>query len=119
MLTRYLARIEPWAFSEAREPTKQIIPTNRTLIVNTEDSRSLPPRCKDAMLAAKITQAHRSKQHRDPDPEFAVNDRVMLATARRRRDYMQAKDGRVAKFMPRFDGPCLQRSRRDNDTASP
>jgi Chromo (CHRromatin Organisation MOdifier) domain len=57
------------------------------------------------MLAAKITQAHHSKQHRDPDPEFAVNDHVMLATARRRRDYMQAKDGRVAKFMPRFDGP--------------
>lgn len=29
----------------------------------------------------------------------------MLATAHRRRDYMRARDGRVAKFMPRFDGP--------------
>jgi hypothetical protein len=29
----------------------------------------------------------------------------MLSTANRQREYMQAYSGRVAKFMPRFDGP--------------
>jgi hypothetical protein len=31
----------------------------------------------------------------------------MLSTEHRRREYIQAKLGRVAKFMPRFDGPFL------------
>lgn len=33
--------------------------------------------------------------------------KVLLVTAHRRRDYMQAKEGRVAKFMPRYDGPYI------------
>lgn len=60
---------------------------------------------RDSLLTAKIAQAHHANSGRAPDPDFKVGDRVMLATAHRRRDYMQAKDGRVAKFMPRFDGP--------------
>lgn len=59
----------------------------------------------DTLLGAKISQAHHVNSDRQADPEYKVGDRVMLATARRRRDYMRAKDGRVAKFMPRFDGP--------------
>ena len=59
----------------------------------------------DSLTAAKISQACQANKDRSPDPEFSVGDRVLLATAHRRRDYMQAKDGRVAKFMPRFDGP--------------
>ena len=30
---------------------------------------------------------------------------MLLTTVHRWRDYMQKKDGRVAKFMPKFDGP--------------
>lgn len=60
---------------------------------------------RDSLLTAKISQAHHANSSRAPDPQFKVGDRVMLATAHRRRDFMQAKDGRVAKFMPRFDGP--------------
>jgi hypothetical protein len=60
---------------------------------------------RDSLTAAKISQAHHANKERAPDREFEVGDRVLLATAHRRRDYMQKKDGRVAKFMPRFDGP--------------
>jgi hypothetical protein len=60
---------------------------------------------KDCLLAAKISQAHHANKGRSIDPEFAVGDKVMLKTAHRRRDYMQRKGGRVAKFMPRWDGP--------------
>ncbi|RDB23372.1 hypothetical protein Hypma_009411 [Hypsizygus marmoreus] len=59
----------------------------------------------DSLTAAKISQAHHANTNRTPDHQFSVGDKVLLATAHRRRDYMQAKDGRVAKFMPRFDGP--------------
>ncbi|KAJ3568444.1 hypothetical protein NP233_g5716 [Leucocoprinus birnbaumii] len=43
----------------------------------------------DNLLAAKIVQAHYVNGHR----------------ANRRRDYVMKGSGRVAKFMPRFDGP--------------
>ncbi|RDB19549.1 hypothetical protein Hypma_013368 [Hypsizygus marmoreus] len=59
----------------------------------------------DSLMAAKISQAHHANADRGPDHHFAVGDKVLLATANRRCDYIQAKDGRVAKFMPRFDGP--------------
>ncbi|RDB23650.1 Transposon Tf2-9 polyprotein [Hypsizygus marmoreus] len=59
----------------------------------------------DSLTAAKISQSHHANTGRSPDHRFAVGDKVLLATAHRRRDYMQSKDGRVAKFMPRFDGP--------------
>jgi hypothetical protein len=41
------------------------------------------------------------------DDIFVVGDRVMLSTLHRRKAYMQKGDKRVAKFMPRFDGPYL------------
>ena len=66
-----------------------------------EDVRS----ARDNMLAAKISQAIHANAGRASDPAFRVGEKVLLATAHRRRDFMQKKDGRVAKFMPRFDGP--------------
>jgi hypothetical protein len=60
---------------------------------------------KDSLTTAKINQAHHANKDRTPDPVFDLGDRVLLATAHRRREYMQEKDGRAAKFMPRFDGP--------------
>ena len=42
-----------------------------------------------------------------PDPVFKAGKKVRLATAHRRRDYIQGKDGRVAKFMTRYDGPYV------------
>lgn len=59
----------------------------------------------DALLAAKIGQAHSANKHREKDPAYNIGDLVYLSTAHRRRDYLNGKEKRVAKFMPRFDGP--------------
>jgi hypothetical protein len=59
---------------------------------------------KDSLMAAKISQTHHVNKDRDLEPSFKVGDRVMLVTSNRRREYMQAKKGQVAKFMPCFDG---------------
>lgn len=60
---------------------------------------------KDNLLAAKISQATQANKHRGPEVTFCEGDRVMLSTFHRRRDYVQKDDKRVAKFVPRFDGP--------------
>jgi hypothetical protein len=59
---------------------------------------------KDCLLAAKVRQAHEANKDRNADPAYKVGDKVLLATAHQQRDYIQAKDGHVAKFMPCFDG---------------
>jgi hypothetical protein len=60
---------------------------------------------KDNLLAAKTAQAKFANRHRADEDIFHANNRVMLSTEHRRQEYIQAKSGRVAKFMPRFDGP--------------
>lgn len=60
---------------------------------------------KDNLLLAKVTQAHQANKHRSAENVYRVGDQVMLSTFHRRREYMQAHQNRVAKFMPRFDGP--------------
>jgi hypothetical protein len=61
----------------------------------------------DNLLAAKTAQASSTNAHRAAPIVFKAGDRVMLATKNRRRDYMQKGDKRVAKFMPRYDGPYV------------
>lgn len=58
----------------------------------------------DSLVLAKVNQARHANKHRGKEDAYAVGDYVMLATFHRRRDYMQKGDGRVAKFMPRYDG---------------
>ena len=60
---------------------------------------------KDNLLLAKVTQAAQKNKHRSPERHYAVGDKVMLSTFHRRREYVQKGQNRVAKFMPRFDGP--------------
>jgi hypothetical protein len=59
----------------------------------------------DALLASKINQAHHANTHRSSEPTLTVGDLVYLSTAHRRREYLNGDNKRVAKFMPRFDGP--------------
>jgi hypothetical protein len=59
----------------------------------------------DNLFTAKTRQAHHANTHRDPEHPYAVGDWVMLSTKNRRKEYMQKGKTRVAKFMPRFDGP--------------
>ncbi|KAF7759859.1 hypothetical protein Agabi119p4_11554 [Agaricus bisporus var. burnettii] len=60
---------------------------------------------KDNLLAAKIYQAHYANAHRAPEPVIKEGDRVLLDTANLRREHLGKGQGRVAKLMPRWDGP--------------
>jgi hypothetical protein len=59
----------------------------------------------DALQASKITQAHAANTHRGNEPKFNVGNLVYLSTAHRQKEYTTGDNKRVAKFMPRFDGP--------------
>jgi hypothetical protein len=100
----------------SRDPNQTDAPSLPTPTIPTSDGEDLAQTiitqladdlfdAKDSLTAAKINQAHQANKDRAPDPVFDVGDRVLLATAHWWREYMQAKDGRAAKFMPRFDGP--------------
>jgi hypothetical protein len=59
----------------------------------------------DSLTAAKVRQAYHANIHRGAEVVYKIGDRVMLSTTNRRRDYKRAGAKRVAKFMPRDDGP--------------
>jgi Cu/Zn superoxide dismutase len=56
-------------------------------------------------MAAKIHQAYHTNEHQAPEDVYEVGDLVMLSTENRRRNYKCKGKTRVAKFMPRNDGP--------------
>jgi len=58
---------------------------------------------KDNHLTAKITQTHYANKHRRPEPKYKVGDKVMLDSRNIRQRIK--KDGRSAKFYPRYIGP--------------
>jgi RNase H-like domain found in reverse transcriptase/Integrase zinc binding domain len=60
---------------------------------------------RDNLLLAKITQSHHASANHAPDPEFKINDLVMLSTANRRHEYKKKGEKRTVKFFPRWDGP--------------
>ena len=59
----------------------------------------------DNLLAAKIHQAYHANEHRAPEDIYEIGDLVMLSTENCRRNYKHKGKTRVAKFMPRNDGP--------------
>jgi hypothetical protein len=66
---------------------------------------TLEMEAQDNLLNAKIAQASYANTRRNLTFPFAVGDRVMLSTLHRRREYKSSDSHRVAKFMPRYDGP--------------
>ena len=58
---------------------------------------------KDNQLAAKTLQAHNANKHRRPEPDYKVGDKVMLDSRNIR--HRIKKNGRSAKFYPRYLGP--------------
>ena len=62
---------------------------------------------RDNLLTAKISQSHFQNKHRSNSFPFKVGGRAVLSTANRRAEYKSQNNLRVAKFMPRFDGPYL------------
>ena len=59
----------------------------------------------DHLISAKVSQAFQANKTRTNSFPFKVGDRVVLSTLHRRRDIKAGDPNRVAKFMPRFDGP--------------
>jgi hypothetical protein len=64
---------------------------------------------KDCLLKAKVEQEYYSNVGRADDEVYKVGDKVMLSMLNRRREYVHGsnKEKRVAKFLPRFDGPYM------------
>jgi Integrase zinc binding domain len=60
---------------------------------------------RDNLILAKISQSHFANPNRAEQPHYQIGDKVMLSTLNRRKDYKTKGQKRVAKFMPRFDGP--------------
>ena len=61
----------------------------------------------DNLISAKVSQAFHANKSRSLIFPFKVGDRVVLSTVHRRREIRANDPNRVAKFMPRFDGPFL------------
>ena len=59
----------------------------------------------DNLLRAKISQAAQANKSRSLTFPFVIGGRVRLSTLNRRHEYKASGEKRVAKFMPRFDGP--------------
>ena len=60
---------------------------------------------KDHLLEAKCIQAFYANRDHGKEDVFEVGDKVMLSTLHRRREFTANDPSRVAKFIPRFDGP--------------
>lgn len=93
-----------------------LIPSSFDLNVPQEDIRAVEiiekmlldtQTAADNLIHAKVNQAHQANHHCSADFCLLVGDCVLLNMYHRRHDYAQGKSGRVAKFMPRFDGPYL------------
>jgi hypothetical protein len=62
---------------------------------------------KDNMLQAKTAQSLAMNEHRTDAFPFQKRSCVLLSTLHRQQDYKAKDKKRVAKFMPRYDGPYL------------
>ncbi|KAJ8468870.1 hypothetical protein ONZ45_g17089 [Pleurotus djamor] len=60
---------------------------------------------KDSLVAARALQADRANMSRGEEGTLERGDLAFLSTANRRREFAPPGSNRVAKFMPRFDGP--------------
>jgi hypothetical protein len=69
------------------------------------DISSFEAEVKDALLAAKATQAHYANLHRSPEDTFATGDKVLLKTLHRMREYKDDHKKHILKFIPHFDSP--------------
>ena len=61
----------------------------------------------DHLISAKVSQSYHANKSRSFTFPFKVGDRVVLSTLHRRRELRADDPNRVAKFMPRFDGPFV------------
>jgi hypothetical protein len=55
---------------------------------------------KDSLMLAKITQAYQQSKRRGPEPDYMINDMVMLFIKNRRWKFNKKREKRTAKFFP-------------------
>ena len=60
---------------------------------------------RDNLMIAKIAQSYSANTHRGDNIKYKAGDLVMLSTINRRKDYKNTEEHRVAKLIPRYDGP--------------
>jgi hypothetical protein len=87
-------------FPDLAKAVDEVVPVLNRLHDDVEDA-------KDNLIAAKVSQTFHANKHRSKDDVYEVGDKVMLSTLNRRREYKNRDPDRVAKFMPRFDGPYI------------
>ena len=88
----------------------QLTPTDklaRDLLTRMQSSVS---DAQDNLLTSKISQAFQANKSRSLTFPFKAGDRVVLSTLHRRHELKSGDKNRVAKFMPRFDGPFTIKS---------
>ena len=98
-------RLLPPLFPSTANPPTDVIARN--LIIRMQDNVS---EARDNLISAKVTQAFQSNKSRNLSFPFKTGDKVVLSTVHRRRDLKAGDPNRVAKFMPRFDGPFIIKS---------
>ena len=96
-------RIIPPLIPPPPKPSKEYI-TARSVL---EEVSSNVASARDNLMLAKITQSYYSNSSRGDSVKYKIGDKVMLSTLNRRREYKSQGELRVAKFMPRYDGPYL------------
>jgi hypothetical protein len=75
-----------------------------------ERMRVLEAQARDCLLQHKVTQAFHANKNRDTqDLPFRIGDRVKLSTVNRRKTLSTEGKKRVAKLLPRFEGPYVVR----------
>lgn len=72
-----------------------------------KDLEAMTMEAQDNLLRAKISQASLANKDRLLTFPFKIGSRVRLSTLNRRQEFKKSGEKRVAKFMPRFDGPYL------------
>ncbi|KAG9223840.1 hypothetical protein CCMSSC00406_0007702 [Pleurotus cornucopiae] len=82
--------------------TETSVPSAAEIIKRIEEYTA---QAKDSLIASKIAQSLSANTHRRDEIPFKTGDKVFLSTTNRRKEYKHAGDDRVAKFMPRYDGP--------------
>ena len=104
----------PFHLKTGRSPRviPPLIPASPTATTAEVDAQQIIARleldvkdAQDNLLAAKIRQAYHANKHQAPEVIYKEGDLVMLSTDNRRRNYKRKDKKRVAKFMPRNDGP--------------
>ena len=97
------ARVIPPLISPPPNPSRDYL-TARSVL---EEVSANVAAARDNLMLVKITQAFNSNSSRGDAPKYEIGDKVMLSTLNRCREYKSQGELRVAKFMPRYDGPYL------------